>query len=146
MSLPNCICFHPSEPAGAIPRCCSISRLCLFRIPHQQKENAAPAQRADNICEPIIYPVEDLNIPCSVVFKICCHLVALRGGTRYSWSSQTRKKTIDTPKNVLALHRIANAARSWLTATLWSVWSGSLDVVKYSPGEFWMRATFRDFL
>lgn len=79
-SVPNCICFHPSEAAGAIPRWCSISRLCLLRIVCQQKPNAAPAHGADNICEPIIYSVEDLNIPCSVVFKIRCHLVALGGG------------------------------------------------------------------
>lgn len=61
VSLPNCICFHPSEPAGAILRWCSISRLCLFRIVHKQEQNALPAQRADNICEPIIYPVEHFN-------------------------------------------------------------------------------------
>lgn len=110
MSLPNCICFHPSEAAGAIPRWCSISRLCLFRIVHQQKPNAAPAHGADNICEPIIYSVEDLNIPCSVVFKIRCHLVALGGGVRDILGVHKRGKNIDTPKN--AATQNANAARS----------------------------------
>lgn len=46
-----------------------------------QKQNALPTETADNISDPIIYSVEDLNIPCGVVFLwvflIRFHLVTL---------------------------------------------------------------------
>lgn len=35
-----------------------------------QKQNALPTQTADNISDPIIYSVEDLNIPCGVFLNL----------------------------------------------------------------------------
>lgn len=62
VAVQNSICFHPSESTAAILSWCSISWACLFWV-MDQKRNALPTQRADNISDPIIYSVEDLHIP-----------------------------------------------------------------------------------
>lgn len=76
---------------------CSISRACLFWVMHQ-KQNALPTETADNISDPIIYSVEDLNIPCGVVFLWVFFNPFSPGYSREGlallWSSRQTSKTL----------------------------------------------------